>query len=335
MKKIGSLCLILFLLTAGLLFASGGAEKGAETKPVVLKFADNAADGHPSILADTYFAELVEKRTNGRIKVTVYHSGQLGDEKSTIEQVSFGGIDLVRTSLSPLTQFNSELNALMLPFLYSSREHYFKVIDGEIGDYFRSSLKDKDLYGICWYETGSRGFYNSKRPIRKVADMKGLKIRVQQSEMMIALVEALGASPTPMSFGEVYNALQTGVIDGAENNWPSYDATGHYEVAKYYTRDDHNRIPEIVLINLKRFESFSKEDQGIIMQAAAEAAKAQQKFWGERVEASKKKVMAAGNEVIELTPVEKAEFQKAVMPLYEKFASDHMDIVKKILAAAK
>lgn len=334
MKKLSLLCLFL-LLTTAFLFSGGSGEGAPESKTVVLKFADNAADGHPSILADNYFGKLVEERTNGRIKVQVYPGGVLGDERVTIEQVSFGGIDLVRTSLSPLTQFNPVLNVLMLPYLYSSREHYLKVVDGEIGEYFRESLKEKDMYGICWYETGSRGFYNSVRPIRKPEDLKGLKIRVQESEMMIDLVKAFDASPTPMAFGEVYNALQTGVIDGAENNWPSYDATGHYEVAKYYTRDDHSRIPEIVLINWTKFQSFSKADQEIILQAAREAAIAQQKFWSERVEASKKKVLAAGNEVIELTPAEKEAFRAVVMPLYEKYSGGNMDMVNKILEAAK
>ncbi len=304
---------------------------GSKNKNVVLKLADNHADDYPTVMGDRYFAKLVEERSNGKIKIEVYSGGQLGDEKTTIEQVQFGAIDMVRTSISPLTQYNDKLNVLMLPYLYTSRDQMFRVLDGKIGDEFLKSLEANNMVGLNWFDSGARNFYNTKRPIKSVEDMKGLKIRVQQSQLMMSLVEALGASATPMSFGEVYSALQTGVIDGAENNWPSYDSTSHYEAAKYYTIDEHTRVPEMILINKGKLESLSVEDQELIKKAAKDAAVKQREFWQERVAKSKEKIVANGNIITELSPEAKKEFQDAVKPLYSKFAGKYMNTVNEIL----
>lgn len=330
MKRIFNLTLLLLFMVSMATTAFGFF--GKKDKTVVLKLADNHAEDYPTVMGDKYFAELVEERTEGRVRVEVYHSGQLGDEKTTIEQVQFGAIDMVRTSISPLTQYNDKLNVLMLPYLYRSREHMFDVLDGSIGEEFLLSLEANNLVGLCWFDSGARNFYNTKREVKSVADMKGLKIRVQGSELMMGLVEALGASATPMAFGEVYSALQTGVIDGAENNWPSYDSTSHYEAAGYFTVDEHTRVPEMILINKRKLASISAEDQEIIKQAARDAAVKQREFWQDRVEVSKDKIAANGNTVTELTPEARQGFQDAVMPLYEKFASQYMDLVNEIIA---
>jgi tripartite ATP-independent transporter DctP family solute receptor len=300
-------------------------------KNVVLKLADNHAEDYPTVMGDKYFAKLVEEKTNGRVKVEVYPGGQLGSEEATIEQVQMGAIDLVRTSISPLTRYNSDLNVLMMPYLYRDDVHMFTVLDGEIGDKYLESLKRNNLLGLCWFDSGARHFYNAKKPITKVEDMKGLKIRVQESALMMGLVEALGASPTPMAFGEVYGALQTGVIDGAENNAPSFDSTSHFEVSKNYTLDGHTRVPEMILMNNKKFNSISKEDQKLIKEAAKEAAIKQREFWKEREEKSMAKVIAGGAQIVTLSDAEKQGFQDAVKPLYEKFAGKQMDIINKII----
>ncbi|MGL5174900.1 MAG: TRAP transporter substrate-binding protein [Cetobacterium sp.] len=298
---------------------------------IILKLADNHADDYPTVLGDKEFARLVNERSNGKIKVEVYSGGQLGSEENTIEQVQFGAIDMIRTSISPLTRYNDKLNVLMLPYLYRDDVHMFKVLDGQLGDKYLESLTRNNLLGLSWFDSGARNFYNSKRAVRNVSDMKGLKIRVQESALMMGLIEALGASATPMAFGEVYGALQTGVIDGAENNTPSYDSTGHFEVAKHYTLDAHTRVPEMLIINNKKFNSLSKDDQKLIKEAAKDAAIKQREFWKEREERSMNKIKAAGVEIVELTAEEKQEFQDAVKHLYDKFAKGQSEEIDQII----
>ncbi|MGL5122787.1 MAG: TRAP transporter substrate-binding protein [Fusobacteriaceae bacterium] len=298
--------------------------------PIVLKLADNHAEDYPTVMGDKEFARLVEEKSNGELKVEVYHGGQLGSEETTIEQVQFGAIDLVRTSLTPLAKYNDKFNVLMLPYLYLSTEHMFKVLDSEIGDDFKKLLLKNNMIGISWFDSGARNFYNTKREIKKVEDLKGMKIRVQDNKLMMDLIVALGASPTPMAFGEVYGALQTGVIDGAENNTPSYDSTSHFEVAKFYTEDAHIRIPEMILMNNKKFNSLSEKNKKIIIDSGKEAAIKQREFWVEREKKSIEKVINGGAKITKLSEDEKKEFQNAVENLYTKFANDYLDIVKKI-----
>ena len=301
-------------------------------KTIVLKMADNHAADYPTVLGDMEFSRLVKEKSKGKLKVEVYSGGQLGSEETTIEQVQFGAIDLVRTSLSPLAKYNEKLNVLMLPYLYNSTEHMFKVLDGPIGDEFQTALIRNNMKGISWFDGGARNFYNTKKEIKKVSDLKGMKIRVQDNELMMDLISVLGASPTPMAFGEVYGALQTGVIDGAENNTPSYDSTSHFEVSKYFTLDGHIRVPEMILINNKKFNSLSDENKKIIIEAGKEASLKQRQFWAEREEKSLAKVKSGGVKITELSDEEKKEFQKAVEKLYIKFASQYMEIVNKIKA---
>ncbi|MDK2799579.1 MAG: hypothetical protein PWP27_849 [Clostridiales bacterium] len=295
---------------------------------IVLRLGETHPADYPTTLGDKEFARLVEERTNGRIKIEVYHGAQLGEEKAVIEQVQFGAIDFTRVSLSPLAEFSKKMNVLQLPYLYRNADHMWKVLNGPIGDEFLKSIEDANFVGLTWYDGGARNFYNSKRPIKSVADMKGLKIRVQESKLMMELVKALGASPTPMPYGEVYSGLQTGVIDGAENNWPSYDTSSHYEVAKYYTLDEHTRVPEILIASKMSMDKLSKEDQEIIKQAARDSQKLQREEWAKKEKESEKKVRDAGCEIIELESNE--EFQKAVAPLYDEFAGDYKDLIQKI-----
>lgn len=306
----------------------GNVEKATE-ETVVLRLADVHNDGYPTVMGDREFARLVEERTNGRVKVEVYSGGQLGDEKTVIEQVQFGAIDLTRTSISPLTEFQKKLSILMLPYLYRDKEHMFKVLDGEIGEQFLNDLKEVNMVGLCWYDSGARSFYNSKREIKTVEDLKGLKIRVQKSEIMLDLVKALGASPTPMAFSEVYSALQTGVIDGAENNWPSYLSTSHYEVAKYYTIDEHTRVPEMILMSKMTFDKLSEEDQKIVKEAAKEAALYEREQWAKTIKEAEEEIVKNGNIITRLDS--KDEFQKAVYPLYDKYGADYKDLIEKII----
>lgn len=307
------------------------ADTTAVEPEFVFRYAENQPQDYPTTQAAIKFAELVAEKTNGRIKIEVYHGAQLGDEKSVLEQMQFGAIDFTRVSASPLAEFDPELNVLQLPFLYRDNEHMWKVLEGEIGDEFKNGLGDSGLVGLSWYDAGARNIYNSKREIKTLEDMKGLSIRVQENELMMDMISALGANPTPMTYGEVYSGLQTGTIDGAENNWPSYESTSHYEVAKFYCLDEHTRVPELQLASKMTMEKLSEEDQQIIRECALESAAVERELWVEREQASEEKVKAAGSVITELTPEEKQKFQDACKPLYEKFAGDYMDIVNKII----
>ena len=241
------------ILAAGLILALSASvwgcqsrEKGAGEENVpefVLTYAENQAEDYPTTQGAYRFAELVKQRTGGKVEILINAEGILGDERTVIEQLQFGGVDFARVSLSPLSEFVPELNVLQLPYLYTGAEHMWKVLEGEIGDSFLGSFEGSSLVALSWYDAGARNFYNSVRPIEKLEDMKGLTIRVQESELMSDSIRVLGAVPKQMAYGEVYSGLQTGEIDGAENNWPSYESTRHYEVARYYTIDEHTRVP--------------------------------------------------------------------------------------------
>ena len=309
---------------------SSSSSSGGSGDKIVLRYAENQVKDYPTTQAAQKFADLVKEKTNGRITVEVYDSGQLGDEKSVIEQIQFGGIDMSRVSLTPLSEFSRNLMALQLPYLYRDADHMWKVLDGDIGKDLLKSTEDSGIVGLSWYDAGARNFYDTQHEIKGLADMKGLKIRVQESSMMMDMVKALGANPTPMAYGEVYSALQTNVIDGAENNWPSYESTSHYEVAKYYVVDEHSRIPEMQIISKQTMDKLSPEDQKIIRECAAESAKYERQLWAEREKASEEKVKAGGAIITRLSDEARAEFVKAVQSLYEQYGAEYKDLIQKI-----
>jgi tripartite ATP-independent transporter DctP family solute receptor len=333
LRKIVSVALTL-VVGSTLVFAEGQKDKAGnaapakDVKPIVMRLAETHPADYPTTLGDIRFADLVKERTNGRIQIEVYPSSQLGEEKAVIEQVQFGAIDFTRVSISPLSSFVPLFNALQLPYLYRSDDHMWKVLLGPIGKELLASLEPSGFIGIGWFEPGARNFYNSKRPVYKPEDLAGLKIRVQESELMVGLVQALGAVATPMPYGEVYSGLQTGVIDGAENNWPSYESTSHYEVAKYYTLDEHTRVPEIIIASKISMQKLSKEDQELIKQAALDAIPYQRQLWTEREKTSEAKVRAGGAVII---PVEdKGPWQAKMQVLYAKQPNDVQALIKRI-----
>ncbi len=323
MKTMQKLVLILLLvLVPAMLFA--------QTKPIVLRLAETHPKGYPTELGDEEFARLVKERSNGRIIIEVYPGSQLGEEKAVIEQVQFGGIDLTRVSISPLASFVPKLNAFQMPYLYRDSDHMWKVLKGDIGKELLASLEPFGFIGLGWFDGGARSFYNSKKAVRTPADLKGLKIRVQESELMMGLVQSFGAVPTPMPYGEVYSGLQTGVVDGAENNPPSYYSASHYEVAKYYTLDEHTMVPEIVIGSKISLSRLSKADQELIKQAAFDAIDFQRAQWAAYVKLSMDKVKAAGCTIIPVP--DKTEWMKAVEPMYKKQSKEIQDLVARIRA---
>lgn len=313
MKKV-FLVLILSLAAASL-FANGAQE--GEAKPIVLRAADTHAADYPTVLGIIKMGELLDEWTDGRITIDVYPSKQLGEEKETIEQTQLGAIDIVRTSVGPVGEIVPELNVLSLPYVFRSEEHCYNVVDGDIGDELLSKVETHGFVGLGWYGSGQRSFYNTKKPIRSIEDLAGLKFRVMQNEVFVNMVSALGASATPMAYGEVYTALSTGVIDGAENNYPSLYTSNHYEVAKYYTLDEHLRVPEIILFSKKTWDKLSSDDQALIKKAAAESVPYQRNEWTKMAVKSREKLIAAGTEII--TEIDKQPFIDAMAPVYDMY----------------
>jgi tripartite ATP-independent transporter DctP family solute receptor len=296
-----------------------------------LRSADTHADGYPTVEAVKYMSQLLSERTNGQLTIQVFHSSQLGEEKDTIEQTQFGVLDMNRVNLAPLNQIAPETIAFGLPFLFRSEEHMHKVLDGEIGQEVLDAMEPHGLIGLAFYDSGARSFYNSKRPISGLDDMKGLKIRVQQTDLFIAMIQALGANATPMPFGEVYSALQTGVVDGAENNWPSYYSTRHYEVAKFYSLTEHSMTPEMLVMSKITWDQLSPEEQQAVRETAKESVGRMRELWKQSEAEAHKAVVDGGAQVNE---VDKQPFIDAMQPVYDRFAADPKvkDLVERIRA---
>ncbi len=301
----------------------------------VLTYAENQPEDYPTTQGAYRFAALVYERTGGKVEIQVSAGGILGEEQSTIEQMQFGGIDFARVSLSSVSDFIPKMNVLQMPYLYTDAEHMWQVLEGDIGDEFLKTLDGHGLVALSWYDAGARNFYSTAKPVETLEDMRGMRVRVQESEVMKAVVEALGASAVPMAYDEVYSALETGVIDGAENNWPSYDSMRHYEVAPYYTVDEHTRVPELQLVSEATWKKLPAEYHEIIRQCARESAVYERKLWAERIREAEERVRRAGCQVIELTLEEKARFREAMIPIYGEYCSDYMDIIEKIIDADK
>jgi tripartite ATP-independent transporter DctP family solute receptor len=302
---------------------------GSAAAQTVLRSSDTHPDGYPTVEAVKYFGQLVEERTGGRYKVEVYHSAQLGQEADTVEQVRTGVIDLNRVSLGPWNGLIPETTVPSLPYVFRSVDHARKVMSGPIGDEILAAFEPYGVVGLAFYDGGARSFYNSQKPIESAADLEGMKFRVMQSDIFVDMVAALGASATPMPYGEVYSAIETGVIDGAENNFPSYDTAKHAEVAKHYALDEHLIVPEVFVMSKLAWDQLTPEDQAIFRQAAKDSVQKQYELWDAQVAKSRAAVEAAGSTV---TTPDKQPFIDAMKPVYDKHVTDPklQDLVKRI-----
>ena len=312
------------LLAASLLTGSAFAQ-------TILRSSDTHPDGYPTVDAVKYFGQLVEERTAGRYKVEVYHSAQLGQEADTIEQVRSGVIDLNRVSMAPWNSLVPLTMIPSLPYLFRSPEHARAVMSGEIGDEIAAGFDAHGVVVIAFYDGGARSFYNSKKPINSLADLAGQKYRVIQSNVFVDMVAALGATATPMPYGEVYSAIETGVIDGAENNFPSYESAKHFEVAKHYSLDEHTIVPEVFVMSKTAWDKLTPEDQAIFKAAGKESMTKQYELWDARVAKSRKMVEDAGSQI---TTPDKQPFIDAMKPVYEKYVGtpELKDFVARIQA---
>jgi tripartite ATP-independent transporter DctP family solute receptor len=304
----------------------------AQAQELVLRSSDTHPDGYPTVEAVKYMGQLLEERSGGRIGVEVFHSAQLGEEKDTIEQTRFGVIDLNRISMAPFNGLIPETAVMSLPYLFRDVDHLHAVLDSEIGQEVLDLFEAHDLIALAYYDPGARSFYNREKPIRSIEDLQGLKFRVIQSDVFVDMVAALGADAVPMPYGEVYSSIETGVIDGAENNFPSYESSGHYEVAKYYTLDEHTMVPEVLVMSKSSWDKLTPEDQDLVRQAAKDSVPFNREKWAEREKASEEKVRAAGVEIVE--DIDKEPFVAAMAPVYEKYAStpELQSLVERIQA---
>ena len=282
--------------------------------------ADTQAEDYPTVQALAFMDQLVATKSGGRHRIRVFHSRQLGEEKETIEQTRVGAIDLNRTNVAPIGGFVPEANVLALPFLFRSMDHLYKVLDGPIGADVLASFEPHGFVGLAFYDSGARSIYNSVRSVRSISDLKGLRIRVQQSDLMMAMIKALGAEPIAMPYGQVLTGLTTKLIDGAENNWPSYITTNHYMAARHYTVTEHTMSPEVLVMSRKAWESLSVEDQAIFRQAAQESARFMRQQWKSWEERAREQARQAGCLVI--TEFNKQPFMDAMSEIYDKFLGD-------------
>ncbi len=301
----------------------------------VFKASDVQPAGYPTVAAVESLGKKLEAATGGRLSVQMFPSAQLGGEKETIEQTQIGAIQLLRVSAGALGPIVDDINVVNMPFLFKNMAHAEKMMDGGIGQ----DLLDKvtangnaNLVALCWMNAGARSIYNTKKPVKAIDDLKGMKIRVIGNPIFIDMMNALGGNGVAMGYDQVFSALQTGVIDGAENNPPSYVFSNHYSAAKYYSLTEHLIIPEVLLFSRKAWSALSVDDQGLVKKFAREAQMEERELWNKYEQQAMEKAKAAGCEITVIA--DKTPFQNAVKPVWEKYGPKYQDMIKRIQAIA-
>ena len=282
--------------------------------------ADTQSEDYPTVQALRYMGRLISEKSGGRHQIRVFHSHQLGEEKETIEQTRAGAIELNRTNVALIGTFVPAINVLAMPFLFRSIEHLQKVLDGPIGNEILDSFEPYGFVGLAFYDSGARSIYNSIRPVRSVADMKGLRLRVQQSELMSDMIKALGAEAIELPYGQVLTGLSTKLIDGAENNWPSFVTTDHYKYAGFYTLTEHTMSPEVLVMSQQAWQGLSPEDRKIFREAAKRSSHFMREKWKDLEDRSRVQARAAGVNVV--TDFDRKPFEAAMAGIYAKAQRD-------------
>lgn len=285
----------------------------------VLKLAHGLAPSHSVHQGMAYMAELVEEKSDGKMRIDIYPSEQLGSERENLELLQIGSLAITKVSAAIMESFAPSYRVLNLPYIFKSKEHTQRVLDSDIGSDILSDGEEFWLRGLAFYDSGSRSFYTKDKPINHPDDLRGLKIRVMPSPSAVNMIRAMGGSPTPISWGELYTALQGGVVDGAENNPPSFYLSHHFEVCRYYSLNEHSSIPDVLLISTKIWETLTEEEQGWVQEAATESVEYQRQLWEESERLSLEQAQAAGVEVIY---PDKAPFIEMVQPLYDEYKKD-------------
>jgi tripartite ATP-independent transporter DctP family solute receptor len=294
--------------------------------------ADTQERGYPTVQALLFMGYRIQERTGGRHSINVFDSHQLGEEKETLEQTRVGAIDLNRTNAALIGDLVPRVNALAMPFLFRSVDHLHQVLDGPIGEEILASFEPSGFIGLTFYDSGARSIYNTVRPVHTLDDMKGLRIRVQQSELMSNTIKALGAIPIELPYGEVLTGLSTKLIDGAENNWPSYVTTGHFKYAHYYTLTEHTMTPEVLVISRHAWDALTPDDQDIFRAAARESNQFMRQQWQALEQKSREQAQAAGSVIV--SDFDRAPFETAMNDVYAKAAGtpDVAALIERIRA---
>ena len=299
----------------------------------LLKASDVHPPGYPTVVAVENLGKKLEQATGGRLSVQMYASMQLGGEKEAIEQAQVGAIQLARVSVGAIGPVVDDLNVFNLPFLFRNTAHMQKVVDGPIGQELLGKVTANEkagLIGLCWMDAGARSFYDTKHAIKSIADLKGLKVRVIGNPMFVDMANALGANGVAMGYDQVFSALQTGVIDGAENNPPSFVFDNHYQVAKYYTLTEHLIVPEMLVFSRRTWNTLSKADQDLVRKLAREAQLEERTLWAAYEKEAMDKAKAAGIQIFEVA--DKKPFQDAVKPVWDKYGPRFAEVIKRVQA---
>jgi tripartite ATP-independent transporter DctP family solute receptor len=334
-----SLSLFFAGLLVGALIATGafslilrkaGKDGGALREVTTLKLAHSLDSQHPVHLGMEHMRERLEAISGGRMTIEIYPSAVLGGETECIEQLQNGVLAMTKTSSGPMEAFIPKMRLFGLPYLFHDSEHFWKFADSETGRGLLHQGAERKLYGLCYYDAGARSFYTKDRQIKTPDDLNGLKIRVMNSPMAIKMVEMMGGSPTPISWGELYSALAQGIVDGAENNPPSFYSNKHYETCRYFSLDQHVILPDILLISLPIWEGLSSQQQEWLQQAADESSVFQRQIWAEKSALAIEAVKELG---VEVYYPEKQAFMDRVAPMYDALEGTAIgELVKEIRA---
>ena len=302
------------VLLAPLLLAGCG-DRALQSRPLFA--ADSQPDEYPTVQALHAIDRRLDQRTGGEMRLRVYAGGQMGSENDTLEITIFGGLDLNRVNLAPLNPIVPETIVLALPFLFRSVTHLRQALDGVNGRKILDAMSPYGLKGMCFYDSGERCFYNTKRAVHTPDDLKGLKVRVPNSDIYVSMVQAFGANPTPIPYGEVYSALVQGVVDGAENNWPSYESSRHFEVARFYSLTRHLMAPDVLVASQRSWDKMSLEEQEHLQAATDESVPYMRQLWDQRVADARSRVLRDGIELVE--EVDHEAFARLMVPIWEQF----------------
>ena len=317
-----------FLLLILLALQWSGCGDGGRAK--VIKLGHSLPTSHPVHKALEQMAIQVRQVTQGAMRIDIYPNEQLGSEREMIEQVQLGSLHMAKTSASPLEGFIPEMALFSVPYAFDSQDHLWKVLESDIGKELLTAGKARGLVGLCYYDAGSRSFYTKGKPINAPSDLAGLKIRVQNSKTAMDMVDAMGGSPTPIAFGELYTALEQGIVDGAENNPPSMLTSRHHEICKFYSLDEHSAVPDVVLISEALWSRLTQTEQAVIEKAAADSATFQRKLWAEENQKALDQLTAAG---VTISRPDKKPFQASVKALHDSYegtvVGDLLDRIKQ------
>ncbi|MEX0773601.1 MAG: TRAP transporter substrate-binding protein [Balneolales bacterium] len=302
---------------------------GPADNTLVLKLAHGLDSSHSVHEGMVYMAELVEEKSDGEMRIDIYPNEQLGTEREALELLQIGSLDITKVSSAVMESFTPIYSIFGIPFLFTNEDHMYAIQDGPIGKRILDASRPYRIVGLAYYDAGTRSFYTSNRPVRTPEDLNGLSIRVQESATAIRMVNTLGGSATPISWGELYTALQQGVVDGAENNAPSFYLSRHYEVSKYYTLNEHTASPDILLFSEHTWENTLNEEQrAIIQEAALESVPHQRELWAEASETALKAVEEAGVEIIR---PDREPFMEASQPIYDHLESQQPELYELMI----